>query len=134
MESITLVKDAIHRPDEPRHFMQFKYPDTQYTATFQGQEIASTKNALVLSEVAYAIYDPVIYFPRADINNERLSKIDKTTHCPLKGDTEYYNLKDTANSSGEEVAWCYAEPLSFAEKLRDYVAFDTRKIKVSAVG
>lgn len=133
MEQITLVKDAIHRPDEPRHFMQWKFPDNRVTATINGVSLADTKQALVLSEVGYGIYEPVIYFPLGDISIDKLEKIDKSTFCPLKGDTEYYDLKDADNESQKEIAWRYSRPLSFAQKLQDYVAFDPAKVTISRV-
>ena len=131
METITLVKDAIHRPDEPRHFMQFKFPDTHYVAQYDDKTLASTRNALVLMEVAYAIYEPVIYFPLEDVSQDLLQKIDKTTHCPLKGDTAYFDLEGAQHENEKEIAWSYAKPLPFAAKLREYLAFDPRKIRVS---
>ena len=131
MEQITLVKNAIHRPDEPRHFMQFKFPDTTYTASVDGQEIARTSNALVLSEVGYAIYQPVIYCPRSDVEMSLLLKIDKSTHCPLKGDTDYFDFVGPSTRVSE-IAWNYARPLDFAAKLSDYLAFDTTKVRVAA--
>ncbi|MGR8950240.1 MAG: DUF427 domain-containing protein [Gammaproteobacteria bacterium] len=132
MEQITLVRDAIHRPDEPRHFMQFKFPSTNFVASYRGKQLAKTSNALVLSEVGYAIYDPVIYFPLVDVDENSLDRIDKTTHCPIKGDTEYFDLAGSDDRSASEIAWRYAKPLDFASKLIDYVAFDTNKIKVFA--
>ena len=133
MESITLVKDAIHRPDEPRHFMQFKFPGTQYTAHFQDREVANTSAPLILSEVGYGIYDPVVYFPLEDVDRDALQRIDKTTVCPLKGETDYFSMSDANNEQGAEVAWSYAKPYPFAAKLKDYMAFDARKIKIRAV-
>ena len=76
--------------------MQYRFPKRSFVATLGDREIAKTNNALVLSEVGYAIYEPVIYFPESDVALELLEKIDKTTHCPLKGDTAYFNLVDAA--------------------------------------
>lgn len=133
MESITLVKDAIHRPDEPRHFMQYKFPDKQYLASCDGQTLASTHNALLLSEVGYAIYDPVVYFPLEDVSSDLLLQIDKTTFCPLKGNTAYYNLSNAKDDTEKEIAWSYAKPLPFAKKLQNYMAFDSGKVKIAVV-
>lgn len=130
MDKITLVKDAIHRPDEPRHFMQFKYPEGEFIATIGSLHLAKTKNALALSEVGYGIYDPVIYFPLTDVNLDALNKIGKSTHCPLKGDTEYYDLKTGAGNHAREIAWRYSKPLAFAAKLADYIAFDSKKVHI----
>ena len=130
MQQITLVKNAIHRPDEPRHFMQFAYPDTTFTASVGRIELARTTNALVLSEVGYSIYEPVVYFPCTDVHTEQLEKIEKTTFCPLKGDTEYFNLRVGAGNHDKEIAWRYDRPLSFAQTLLNYIGFDKNKVHV----
>ena len=130
MEKITLVKDAIHRPDEPRHFMQFKFPAKSFVATIAGVVVAETDQPLVLSEVGYGIYDPVIYFPMKDVAANQLRNNDKSTFCPLKGDTEYFDLKDAKSDVEKEIAWRYSRPISFAQQLKDYVAFDPNKVAV----
>ena len=130
MQEITLVKDAVHRPDEPRHFMEYAYPKDRYVARIGDTVIADSSRVLKLSEVAYHIYDPVIYFPLSDVHMDMLNPASKTTHCPLKGDTQYFDF-DHAGTAIEHVAWCYAKPLSFAETLRDYLAFDGRLVGVA---
>lgn len=131
LEQITLVKDAIHRPDEPRHFMQWKFPEKRVCAAINGVSVADTTDPLILSEVGYGIYDPVVYFPINDVAYQHLEKIDKSTFCPLKGDTEYFDLKHADNASEKEIAWSYARPVDFAQQLQQYVAFDPAKVIIS---
>lgn len=45
-----------------------------------------------MKEVGFDVYDHVTYFPRADVDMAVLVPVDKTTHCPLKGDTEYFDI------------------------------------------
>lgn len=130
METITLVKEAIHRPDEPRHFMEYTYPEARYTATLGEHVLADSTAVLKLSEVGYHIYEPVLYFPLADLNSELLNPTTKSTHCPLKGDTNYYDLK-AGDSTTEAVAWCYSSPLDFAKTLAGYAAFDPGQVRVA---
>jgi uncharacterized protein (DUF427 family) len=124
MEQVTLIKGAIHRPDEPRHFMEYSYPSTRYVATINNTVIGDSVAVLKLSEVGYHIYDPVIYLPLADLDMALLRPSAKTSHCPLKGDTNYYDfVRD--DSLIEAVGWCYSAPLDFAKTLADYAAFDS---------
>ena len=90
-ESITLVKNGIHNPADARHFMRIARPAYTITATIKGTEIARSSQALKVKEVGFDVYDPVIYFPREDVQMVRLKKNEKSTHCPLKGDTEYFD-------------------------------------------
>ena len=126
---ITLVHDAIHNPAEPRHFMRLACPSYRITATIAGIEIANSTRAIKLKEVGRDIYDPVIYFPREDVDMGRLVHIDKSTHCPLKGDTEYFDAH-LGTQALAEVAWSYTRALRIARDIENYVAFDTRRVHV----
>ena len=131
MQQTTLVEDAIHRPDEPRHFMEFTYPATHYVAMIGDRIVADSTKILKLSEVGYHIYDPVLYFPLTDVRLDLLIASTKTSHCPLKGDTNYYDFVD-GDTTVTDVGWCYSTPLDFAQVLADYVAFDGQRVDVVA--
>src|SRR3954462_3519191 len=49
--------------------------------------IADTSRALSLEE---ASYPPVQYIPREDVRMALLSRSERTTHCPYKGDASYF--------------------------------------------
>ncbi|MEM8926323.1 MAG: DUF427 domain-containing protein [Actinomycetota bacterium] len=130
-DDITLVRNAIHNPSEPRHFMRVVPSGDRRSAAAAGTVVAESTEALVVKEVGRDLYDHVTYFPRADVNMEALVAIDKTTHCPLKGDTEYFDVV----VDGEripEAAWSYVDTIDVAAELRHLVAFDTSKVDVSA--
>lgn len=133
-EDVTMVRDAVHNPAEPRHFMRIVPSSKAQVASVAGTVIADSESALVVKEVARDIYDPVVYFPRADINMAALAKIEKTTHCPLKGDTEYFDIliEGGAIAGGplEEAAWSYTEMIVGGDELANLIAFDTRKVNV----
>ncbi|MFP6682542.1 MAG: DUF427 domain-containing protein [Gammaproteobacteria bacterium] len=132
MEQITLVKNAVHRPDEPRHFMEYTYPQADYVAKFGSAVVAKSGAVLKLSEVGHHIYDPVLYFPLADVSMDLLQTSDKSSHCPLKGDTTYYDFTD-GDTNVEAIAWCYSAAFDFANVLTNYLAFDGRKVTVSEI-
>ena len=127
--AVTLVRGAIHNPSEPRHFMTITEATGRCRATAGGVTIAESENVKVVKEVGGAIYDPVVYFPRADVDPAALVGIDQTTHCPIKGDTEYFDVV-AGDDRFEAAAWSYVTPIPEAEALRGFVAFDTSKIKV----
>lgn len=123
MAGITLVKGAIHRPDEPRHFMEIRHPGSRFTAIVNGKTLADSTHVLKLCEVGHHIYDPVIYFPVADVDMGLMRQTDKTTHCPLKGDTVYFDYVD-GPAVVKDVGWAYVETFDFARALRGHIAFD----------
>lgn len=127
---VTLVKNAIHNPAEPRHFMRVVPARDERTASVGDHVIARSSSALVVKEVGMDLYDHVTYFPRADVDSGALVSIDKTTHCPLKGDTEYFDLVVDGERIAE-AAWSYVETIDVAAELRDLIAFDSAKVNVS---
>ena len=129
-ESVTMVKSGIHNPAEPRHFMRVVECTNTITACLGDVEVARSNQALKVKEVGFDIYDPVIYFPRGDVNMSLLHKNDKTTHCPLKGDTEYFDFK-SGDQTQENLAWSYDRTIEIAAVLQDYIGFDTRFVQVT---
>ena len=72
----------------------------------------------------------VIYFPRADVAMDKLKKNTKTSHCPLKGDTEYFDL----HSDGvriDNIAWSYDRTIDIAAALQDRIGFDARLVNIA---
>jgi uncharacterized protein (DUF427 family) len=100
------------------------------SASVGGTVIAQSTEASIVKEVGLDLYDHVTYFPRADVNMDALVRIDKTTHCPLKGDTEYFDLVVDGERIAE-AAWSYVDTIDVAAGLRGLVAFDTTKVLVA---
>ena len=129
-EDITLVKNAIHNPAEPRHFMRIVPAGNGRSASVGGTVIAQSTKAAIVKEVGLDLYDHVTYFPRADVNTDALVPIDKTTHCPLKGNTQYFDLVVDGERIAE-AAWSYVDTIDVAADLRGLVAFDTTNVIIS---
>lgn len=128
---ITLVEDAHHNPNEPRHFMRIVPATVTQLASLDGTAVAESSAALVVKEVGRDVYDPVVYFPRTDVAMDLLERIDKTTHCPLKGDTEYFDLVIDGRRT-EAAAWSYVGEMVAGEELEGLVAFDTSRVRVAS--
>jgi len=126
----TLIEGAIHNPTEARHFMTVTPVEHAVVASINGVEIAHSTHAVVCKEVGRAIYDPVWYFPRADVQMDLLQRTDKTTHCPLKGDTEYFDLAPPSGDRIADAAWSYVE-MVMGDELKDLIAFDQTHIAVA---
>lgn len=117
-DAVTMATKTIHNPAEPRHYMRFKPIANHVRVRAGGQVLAESSQAMRMTEVARDLYDSVTYFPLADISSELKLIPDKTTHCPLKGDAQYFTL------NGEQaIAWTYATVFDFAKELKGYVAF-----------
>ena len=94
-----------------------------------GHVIADTANAVALKE---ASYPEVIYFPREDVEMGFLTKTDRSTHCPYKGDASYFTLHIEGDVK-ENAVWSYEAPYPAMTEIKDYLAFYPNQVEVYAV-
>jgi uncharacterized protein (DUF427 family) len=94
-----------------------------------GVVVAETTRALTLKE---ASYPAVQYIPRADARMELLSRTERTTHCPYKGDASYFSV--TANGKAlDNAVWAYETPFPAMAEIAGYLAFYPDKVTIEQV-
>ena len=94
-----------------------------------GVVIADTTQALTLKE---ASYPAVHYIPREDANMNLLSRTERTTHCPYKGDASYFNV--TAGGKAlENSVWTYETPFPAMAEITGHLAFYPDKVTIEEV-
>lgn len=96
------------------------------TVSVGGETIVDTRRALRLRESTYA---PVLYVPRDDVRMELLSPTDHATHCPYKGDANYFTIQ-TDSSRIENAVWSYQAPIAGVEAIKNHLAFYRDKVTV----
>lgn len=127
INGIPQVEDAIRQPGNPHHFMVVK-PVERRLRVYHGERLlADTKDAVCVIEIGRTAHNPVFYVPPEDLAIA-LEHVDRTTHCPLKGDASYFAV------DGEEVGWAYREPFDFAAALAERHAFWSSKVKIELGG
>ena len=121
--TVTMSAEAIHNPQEPRHFMRVKPTGSVIRIRRGDQLLAESHAATRLLEVGRDFYDPVVYFPARDIV-ATLRPNDETSFCPLKGHASYFDLlADSGECVVPNIAWSYCQPLPFASALEGLIAF-----------
>lgn len=100
------------------HITIRKAPGT-WTVRAGGAVLGESSNALELSE---GDYPAVIYFPRDDIAMAFLDRTDKTTHCPHKGDANYFSVVTKSQTLANAV-WTYEDPIGDVARIKDHLAF-----------
>jgi len=91
---------------------------------FNGQTIADTTRALVLTE---ANYKPVFYIPRDDVRIVMLERTAKSTHCPYKGDASYFTIRVDDRAS-EDAIWSYETPFPAMNEIAGHMAFYPNRV------
>jgi uncharacterized protein (DUF427 family) len=91
-----------------------------------GGIVADTAHALLLEE---GTLPPVFYVPRGDVHMERLAPSATTSHCPFKGDANYFRASDGL----ADVAWSYEAPLADVAAIAGHLAFYPDKAEIETV-
>jgi uncharacterized protein (DUF427 family) len=84
------------------------------TAQWNGKIIASSDDTVVV--------EGNHYFPLESVDPAVLKPTDHTSHCPWKGDANYYSLH-VDGAENTNAAWYYAEPKEAAKQIKGHVAF-----------
>ncbi|MDH3228600.1 MAG: DUF427 domain-containing protein [Alphaproteobacteria bacterium] len=88
--------------------------------------VAESGGVLVMREGDYA---PVYYFPRADVNMELLSRSDRASTCPFKGEASYWTV-EAGGRREENVAWSYEAPFDEMLEIAGMIAFYQDRVKL----
>ena len=86
---------------------------------FNGKTVAESDHALALQEGSYA---RVLYLPRADADMSLFERSARTTHCPYKGDANYFSLR-VGDRTAADAVWSYETPLADVAAIAGYLAF-----------
>ncbi|MGH6728252.1 MAG: DUF427 domain-containing protein [Pseudolabrys sp.] len=86
---------------------------------FGGMAIADTTHALTLREASYA---PVHYIPRADVAMALLKPTAHTSHCPYKGNANYFSIV-AGGKTLDNAVWSYETPYPAMAEIAGYLAF-----------
>lgn len=113
----------------PDHPITIEPARNRWRARFAGHVIADSNDTLILREKDYP---PVVYFPRAGVSMEFMSRTDRSTYCPYKGDAAYYTVLMDGQFA-QNAAWTYELPYPAMEAIGERLAFYTNKIEVYEV-
>jgi uncharacterized protein (DUF427 family) len=94
-----------------------------------GSVIAESSQALSLKEASYPV---VQYLPRADANMAMLERTDRVTHCPYKGDANYFSIVTDGKTIANAI-WTYETPYPATAEIAGHLAFYPDRVKIEEV-
>lgn len=107
-----------YRIDGPKHLLFWESFPRRVRALFGGQVVLDSRRAKLLHESNLL---PQLYVPRADVRTDLLEPTRHSTHCPFKGDAEYWSVR-VGDRVAENAVWSYPTPGDDASWLNGYVA------------
>jgi uncharacterized protein (DUF427 family) len=123
---------------ERRTTMKLPGPDHPITITANPRRVRVSANGVVIAESTDALtlkeasYPAVNYLPRKDANMALLARSERVTHCPYKGDANYFSI----NADGKTIAdaiWTYESPFPAMTEISGHLAFYPDKVKIEEV-
>ncbi len=113
--------DEVQGFPDPYHRVDVRRAAGRAAVTANGDEIAASDRALVLSETAVPNR---YYLPREDVTGATLHGPTETTSwCPYKGTATYWTVELADGTRLEDAAWSYEDPYPEAERVRGLVSF-----------
>jgi uncharacterized protein (DUF427 family) len=118
--------------------MKLPGPDHPITITANPRRVRVSAGGVVIAEstdvltLKEASYPAVSYLPRKDANMALLSRSERVTHCPYKGDANYFSI----NADGKTIAdaiWTYENPFPAMTEISGHLAFYPDKVKIEEV-
>lgn len=94
-----------------------------------GVTLAETSQALTLQE---ASYPAVQYIPRADANMALLTRTERATHCPYKGDASYFSI-NAGGKALDNAIWSYEQPFPAMAEISGHLAFYPDRVTIEEV-
>jgi uncharacterized protein (DUF427 family) len=118
--------------------MKLPGPDHPITITTNPKRVRVTIGDTVIAETAHALtlkeakYPAVQYVPREDAKMELLQRTDRVTHCPYKGDANYFSIRADGKVI-ENSIWTYETPFPAMTQIAGHLAFYPDKVKIEEV-
>jgi uncharacterized protein (DUF427 family) len=95
-----------------------------------GVTIAETSKPTLLFETNLPVR---YYLPKTHIRMDLLTPTESTSHCPYKGDAEYWSLA-LGDSVKADIAWSYRTPLPESQKIAGLISFYPEKVELYVDG
>ncbi|MEM7271974.1 MAG: DUF427 domain-containing protein [Actinomycetota bacterium] len=106
--------------DGPQHKLLFSPFPRRIRGVLAGHTVVDSERAMLLHE---SNIFPVLYFPTADITTSLLTRTDRSTHCPFKGDASYWTIT-AGDTVAQDAVWGYEDPIESASWLHGYLAIE----------
>jgi uncharacterized protein (DUF427 family) len=118
--------------------MKLPGPDHPITITANPRRVRISAGGVVIAETADALtlkeasYPAVNYVPRKDANMGLLKRSERVTHCPYKGDANYFSIVADGNTIADAI-WTYEAPFPAMTEISGHLAFYPDKVRIEEV-
>jgi uncharacterized protein (DUF427 family) len=95
-----------------------------------GTTVAESTSPRMLFETGLPVR---YYLPKTDVRLDLLTPTESLTHCPYKGQAEYWSVR-TEGGVRDDLAWSYRAPFPESQKIAGLIAFYNEKVDIYVDG
>ena len=95
-----------------------------------GTTIAESASPRILFETGLP---PRYYLPKPHVRMELLTPSRSVSHCPYKGQAEYWSVR-AGDGVHDDLAWSYRAPFAESQKIAGMIAFYNEKVDICVDG
>lgn len=123
-------EEVFTHPRSPYHRVDILASSRRVTVSIGGVDVVDSTNARVLFETSLP---PRWYVPKLDVRMDLLVPSDKVTHCPYKGQAQYWSVQ-AGDRLVHDVAWSYRAPFAESQKVAGLVCFYNERVDMAIDG
>ena len=123
-------EEVFTHPRDPYTRVEILSSSRRVRVEVGGVTIAESAGPRLLFETGLPVR---YYLPKTHVRLDLLIPTDTVTHCPYKGQAEYWSVR-ASDGVHEDLAWSYRAPLPESQKVAGLVAFYNEKVDIHVDG
>jgi uncharacterized protein (DUF427 family) len=123
-------EEVFTHPRDPHTRVDILPSSRHVRVEIDGVTVAESSSPRLLFETGLPVR---YYLPKTHVRLDLLAHTDKETHCPYKGQAEYWSVS-TGEKVHENIAWSYAAPLPESQRIAGHIAFYDEKVDIYVDG
>jgi uncharacterized protein (DUF427 family) len=123
-------EEIFTRARDPHTRVDMLQSSRQVRVEVEGVAVAQSDSPRLLFETGLPVR---YYLPKTHVRMDLLVQTDTVTHCPYKGQAEYWAVR-AAEQVHRDLAWSYRTPLPEATKIAGLVCFWNDKVELYVDG